>query len=363
MTTFKPAAREQTSILLGLSAQSGGGKTFSGLTVASGMSDRIAFIDTERGRALHYAETFRFDHALLEPPFTPERYLEMIVTAEDHVGEGGVVIVDSMSHEHEGVGGLLEIAASIQDKMAESAKKRGQHWATSEQFTFPSWREPKQRHQRMVNRLLQLRCHLIVCFRAKEKFKIVETDGRGKKGKEIVSQGIIAICDDNLPYEMTALATLYPSEPGVPHFAQKALMSGLQHLFPEGKRLSKEHGRRLAEWAKGGAPRREHAQDPDHDMKTGEVYEPTPDGHAKRKTLPLFYNGAEIEEHVSGNEWLDALRRSWTNDRRRTADPANLALLRKLAPKIPDAGEREAMERLALDMTEDLSAAGQETAA
>ena len=39
-------------------------------------------IDTEAGRAKHYADLFSFDHADLRPPFTPDAYREAIETAD-----------------------------------------------------------------------------------------------------------------------------------------------------------------------------------------------------------------------------------------------------------------------------------------
>ena len=66
----------------------------------------IFYIDTESRRALHYADTFKFRHVPFSAPFCPLDYLDAI---EHCVSKGaGVVVVDSMSHEHEGHGGVLE---------------------------------------------------------------------------------------------------------------------------------------------------------------------------------------------------------------------------------------------------------------
>lgn len=113
--TFRPAVREQTSLLLALAGASGSGKTYSAMLFARGLAGpdgRIAVIDTEAGRALHYADQFRFDHADLAPPFTPARYQEAIVAAED--AGYGVIVIDSMSHEYAGEGGIQEWAAELE---------------------------------------------------------------------------------------------------------------------------------------------------------------------------------------------------------------------------------------------------------
>src|SRR5262245_42606899 len=107
--TFRPAQREEVGTVTGFAGPSGGGKSFCALRVATGLANgkRFAVIDTEAGRAKHYADRFAFDHGDLTPPFTPEHYLEAIVAAES--AGYPVIVVDSMSHEYSGDGGLLDM--------------------------------------------------------------------------------------------------------------------------------------------------------------------------------------------------------------------------------------------------------------
>jgi ABC-type microcin C transport system duplicated ATPase subunit YejF len=72
---FAPARREQVSLLIALAGASGSGKTYSALRLARGMapSGKIAFIDTEARRGLHYAEQFDFMHADMRPAVPPRR--------------------------------------------------------------------------------------------------------------------------------------------------------------------------------------------------------------------------------------------------------------------------------------------------
>src|SRR3990167_11064864 len=106
--SFRPAARENVSLLIGLAGGTGSGKTFSALELATGLagSKPFALIDTEAGRAKHYADQFKFDHGDLHPPFRPSNYADAIKAAD----EAGypVIIVDSVSHEHAGEGGLMD---------------------------------------------------------------------------------------------------------------------------------------------------------------------------------------------------------------------------------------------------------------
>ena len=108
---FKTATREQTPLLIGLVGPSGSGKTFSALRLATGIQRAvggdIAMIDTEARRSLHYADKFRFKHLEFTPPHGPDRYLEALQAA---VSMGAkTIIVDSMSHEHEGAGEQLDL--------------------------------------------------------------------------------------------------------------------------------------------------------------------------------------------------------------------------------------------------------------
>lgn len=240
--TFRPAIREQTSLLVALAGPSGCGKTFSALRLASGLVDpkgKIAVIDTEAGRALHYADRFTFDHGDLRPPFSPSAYTDAILAAEKAGYQA--VVIDSMSHEYEGEGGICEWA----DRLADSGTK-----------SPGNWKEPKLAHKRMVNRLLQLRCHLIFCLRADEKIRIERDPQNGKT--VVVPLGWMPICEKRFMYEMTASFTLTADRPGEPQYSLPHKVQD-QHraFFPEREKIGEKAGQLLAEWARGGAPKRE----------------------------------------------------------------------------------------------------------
>ena len=71
------ATRRDLPLLLALVGESGGGKTFSALELATGIvrqnGGEIFFIDTEANRALHYADDFKFLHVPFYAPFCPFR--------------------------------------------------------------------------------------------------------------------------------------------------------------------------------------------------------------------------------------------------------------------------------------------------
>jgi hypothetical protein len=230
--TFQTAERRNTHILVALAGASGSGKTFSAMNLATGIcGDKpFAVIDTEAGRALHYADQFNFKHADFAPPFTPERYLEAVKAAEKAGFEA--IVIDSMSHEFDGQGGIME--------MAEASTVKGPG----------AWKDPKMRHKKMMNAFLQVRAHLIFCLRAEEKIDMSKKDDRGRVIVE--NAGWFPIQEKRFMYEMTASFTLQPGSPGVvdltlPHKVQD------QHRmsFLPGRHITAEAGAKLAAWARG----------------------------------------------------------------------------------------------------------------
>ncbi len=246
--TFRPATRENVGLLIGLAGGTGSGKTFSAMRLAAGIAgDKpFAVIDTEAGRAKHYADMFRFDHGDLKPPFRPDAYIEAIEAA-DKAGYP-VILVDSMSHVWAGDGGVLDWHEEELDRMA------GTDWKKREAVKMAAWIKPKMSHKGMVQRLLQVRAHLILCFRAEQKIEMVREDGKTKiVAKQSLTglDGWIPVCEKNLPFELTVSFLLTADAPGMP----KPIKLQEQHraLFPMDKPINEESGRRVAEWANGGA--------------------------------------------------------------------------------------------------------------
>ena len=98
----------------------------------------------------------------------------------------------------------------------------------------------------MVQRLLQIKAHLILCFRAEERVKMEKVNGK----TEIIPIGFQPICSKELPYELTASFLLTPDKPGYPQPIK--LQEQHRLLFPLDKPINEESGRKVAEWAAGG---------------------------------------------------------------------------------------------------------------
>lgn len=248
-TTFRPAVRENVGLIIGLAGGTGSGKSFSAMRLASGISGGAPFatIDTEARRGLHYADQFKFDHAELKPPFRPDTYADAIKAA-DSAGYP-VIVVDSMSHVWAGEGGVLDWQEEELDRMA------GTDYAKRERVKMAAWIKPKVAHKQMVQRLLQVRAHLILCFRADEKVEM----GKDDNGKTVIVKkkgltgldGWFPTCEKNLPFELTASFLLMAAHPGIPHPIK--LQEQHRALFPLDKPITEESGKLIAVWAAGGA--------------------------------------------------------------------------------------------------------------
>lgn len=251
MYEFRPAVREEVGLLIGIYGPSGGGKTYSAMRIASGIvgkGERFAVIDTEARRSLHYAEMFLFDFVELKPPFTPQNYIEAIKQA-DKAGYK-VIVVDSGSHEWAGEGGVLDMQEDELQRMA------GNDDAKRERCKMASWIKPKKAHKQWVAGMLQIHAHLIICLRAEEKVKMEKIGGK----TQIVPVGFQPICSKELPYELTISFMLTPDKPGIPQPLK--LQEQHKSIFPLDKHLDEESGKRISEWARGGA-KRETPKSPD----------------------------------------------------------------------------------------------------
>ena len=248
---ISPAERKTVGLMIGLVAPSSAGKTYSGLRLATGIQrivgGDIDLIDTENRRALYYADKFKFNHMDFRSPFSPLDYLEAIRFCARRGSK--TIMIDSMSHEHEGPGGVLEWHERETDTLANRWK------CSREKAQMAAWAAPKQARRRLINEVLQLNVNLIMTFRAKEKIKIVA-------GKDPIPLGWQPICGDEFMYEMVLQALLLPGSEGRPTWspenpAEKAMVKlplQFRELFakPESSQLTEQVGEELAKWAAGG---------------------------------------------------------------------------------------------------------------
>jgi len=229
---LKKATRVGVRPLVGMFGESGSGKTMSALLLARGfVGDKgvIGMIDTESGRGSLYADVIPggYDVLELDAPFAPNRHIEAIKAVEAHAEIG---VLDSGSHEWEGIGGVCDMASQIEERTG----KKGLH----------CWNQPKMEHNRFMLALLQSKIPWIVCLRAKHKSHQVK-DSRGKT--EIVKDDFTtAIQSDAFLFEMTVHMEIMTDN----HHARitKCSHPALVDCFPKDGLITVNHGRLLRKW-------------------------------------------------------------------------------------------------------------------
>lgn len=242
---IRKAEREGARLVIGLAGISGSGKTLSALMLAYGLANgdgtKVGFLDTENRRGSLYASDDTYEKIQeslglkerpdafwigdLEPPFSPQRYIDAIREFEQAGVE--VLVIDSISHEWEGTGGCEEIAT-----LANPMK--------------PQWNRAKAEHKRFMNALLQSNMHIICCIRAREKVKLVKVNGK----TEYEPQGIMPVTEKNVMFEMTASLMMWDSGSAQQVMKCPEELRGI--LGRETGYISAQDGLALRQWVQGG---------------------------------------------------------------------------------------------------------------
>jgi hypothetical protein len=223
---FRKAERKKAKLRLGILGPAGSGKTYSSLLIAQGLNGSVALIDTEHGSGELYANLIDYDVATLNPPFTPQRYIELIKNAEE--AAYNTLIIDSLSHAWSGEGGVLD----MHDKASASVRN-----------SFAAWREVTPHHNNLVETMLQSSLHIIATMRTKTAYEVVEDNGKAKP----VKVGLAPVQREGMDYEFTVVFDLSIDK----HIAtaskdRTGLFDG-QHFVP-----SEETGRALLDWLETG---------------------------------------------------------------------------------------------------------------
>ena len=222
MRMFKRAERRRAKARIALAGPSGSGKSMSALLLAKGMGGKIAAIDTENESLSLYAHVVPFDVAVLKAPFNPERYIEMIKAAESAGYD--TIIIDSLTHEWAGPGGILEIHDSMP----------GNSWA--------NWAKVTPRHNALINAMLQSPCHIIATMRSKTEYIQTERDGK----KKVEKTGTAPQQRDGMDYEFTVCLDITTNHIAGTSKDRTGLFDGKFEVITE------EHGKMLKEWLEDG---------------------------------------------------------------------------------------------------------------
>jgi hypothetical protein len=244
-----PATRagHVTPLIIGVTAEQGAGKTWSALRLATGIQrvvgGDIYGIDAEDGRMLAYSDYFKFRHVPFDPPHGPDDYRAAI----SHCAQRGasIVIVDQLSSEHDGEGGVLDqIEQYIEDK------------GGGEQHKWTAHIIPKRARRKLNREIVHLAKSIvfILLYRAEEKTRPT-TGGKAEK------LGLQTISTSSLPYSMTVRFLLSTAGDGVPILqptqpAERRLIKNPEQFkgwFVQGEPLCEDMGERMALWARGGS--------------------------------------------------------------------------------------------------------------
>jgi hypothetical protein len=141
-------------------------------------------IDTENNSSHLYSHLGCYNVLSLSEPFSPERYIEALEACE----KAGmrVIIIDSISQEWEGSGGIIETHGNMAGN------------------SFTNWNRVTPRHNAFVQKILQSSCHIIATIRSKQDY--VLTDKNGKMVPEKV--GLKGVTRDGMDYEFTLVLDL-----------------------------------------------------------------------------------------------------------------------------------------------------------
>lgn len=241
---IRQATRQGVKPIVDLYSESGCGKTLSALLLARGFvgpTGDIVMIDSESGRGSLYADVLPGGYRVMElNEFSPDNYIEAIQEVEKSGAKIG--IIDSGSHEWEGIGGVLDMAAANEAKSG----RAGLH----------NWRLPKMAHAKFMLKLLQSPLPWIVCLRAKYKSRQLkgtpEMAESGEIRRDQVGKTIILKDDHTSPlqaedfiFESTAHAEILQDHSIV---LTKCSHPELRKCFPTTGPITIEHGKLIAQW-------------------------------------------------------------------------------------------------------------------
>jgi len=179
---FKKAEKSKSKLRLAITSPSGGGKTYTALSIATGIGGKIAVIDTEHGSASLYADIFDFDVVEVSNPFLIKDFIKSVQEAEK--AGYNVLIVDSSTHYWKT---LLEHV-----EMLTATKYNGN--------SYRAWSEGTPVYDRWIQSMLSSKLHIIVTIRSKTEYAM----DKNEKGKTIIAKvGMGSEQRKGIEYEFT----------------------------------------------------------------------------------------------------------------------------------------------------------------
>lgn len=223
---LQKASRKRAKIRMSIQGPSGSGKTYGSLLIAYGLCNdlsKVCVIDTENSSAELYSHLGDYNTLQLSSPFHPEQFIEAIKMCEAAGME--VIIIDSASHEWDGLGGILDIHAAIPGN------------------SFTAWSKVTPRHNAFIQAMMQSNCHIITTVRSKQEYVLAD-----KNGKQIPEKvGMKGIQKDGYEYDSTLAFELTLNHSALVSKDRTGLFSGKHDIS-----LNTEVGRKIRDWCDQG---------------------------------------------------------------------------------------------------------------
>lgn len=217
---LRKSERKQAKIKMALQGSAGSGKTMSALLLAKGLTNdnlsKVAVIDTENGSSDLYAHLGSYNVLNMQPPYTPEKYIQAI----DICLEAGmeVIIIDSISHCWDE---LLDFHSKLPGN------------------SFTNWNKVTPRQKAFVDKILQSPAHFISTMRTKQDYVLNQKNGKYVPEKV----GLKAVQRDGVEYEFTLVFDIDSK-----HFATASKdRTNLFNGKPEFM-ISTATGKKILEW-------------------------------------------------------------------------------------------------------------------
>jgi hypothetical protein len=235
---IREAERAGARLVVALAGISGGGKTFTALQLAYGLANgnakKVGLLDTENRRGSLYADSIknkagevqRFLIGDLRAPFSPQRYIDAIL--EFQAAGVEVLVIDTASHEWNGLGGVLSIVNGYEKSIT-------------------GWKNASPEHKRFMNTMLQCDMHIIACIRATNK-----TDWKDPKNPKAL--GIMPVQQEEFMFETTVSMMMWDG--GKSRDVMKCPAELVPIFGKNGETstgyLTAKHGLALRKWVDGG---------------------------------------------------------------------------------------------------------------
>ncbi len=223
---LKQASRKRAKIKMALQGPSGSGKTMSALLLAYGLCSnwsKVAVIDTENHSAELYSHLGKYNVVNIGAPYTPEKYCEAIKLCENAGME--VMIIDSISHEWDGSGGILDVHGNMAGN------------------SFTNWSKLTPRHNAFIQTILQSSTHIIATIRSKQDYVLQEKNGKMVPEKV----GLKGVTRDGIDYEFTLVLDIDIKHNATANKDRTNLFSGQ----PEFK-ITEDTGAKILAWCNSG---------------------------------------------------------------------------------------------------------------